>query len=84
MRMTAISTQTERKRLDRFVRCAEQHRLRARTQRFRGLIHPAPETCAFADGTRGEKRLSSGRVPAILTSEGTITWGMSDKEVHGR
>jgi hypothetical protein len=34
MRMTAIHAQTEQKRQDRSVRCAEKHRPRANTQRL--------------------------------------------------
>ena len=68
MRMIAIHAQTERKRLDRSVRCAEKHRRRARTRRLRGLIRPVPEACATKDADWGEKCLSSGQNHAIFTS----------------
>jgi hypothetical protein len=61
MRMTAIHAQTERKRQDRSVRCAEKHRRRARTRRLRGLIRPVPAACATEDTGWGEKCLSSGQ-----------------------
>ena len=70
MRMIAIHAQTERKRLDRSVRCAEKRRRQASTLRIRGPIHPVPAVCATADAGRGEKRLSRGRLQAILTSVG--------------
>lgn len=61
---------TTEKRRDRSARCAEKHRLRGEAQRFHGLLRPAPEACAFADATRDEKRLPSGRIQAILAREG--------------
>ena len=66
--MTAIHAQTERKRQDRSVRCAEKHRRRARTRRLRGLIRPVPAACATEDTGWGEKCLSSGQNQAIFTS----------------
>ena len=71
MCMTAIHAQTERKRQDRSARCAEKHRFRARTQRFRGLIRPVSAACATACVPRGKKRLSSGRIQAILATKVT-------------
>jgi hypothetical protein len=71
MRMTAIRTQTERKRQDRSIRCAEKHRRWARTQRLRGLIRPVTAACATPDAAWGKKRLSRGRIQAIFTSVGT-------------
>ena len=71
MCITTINAQTERKRQDRSGRCAEKHRLRARTRRFRGLIRTVPAPCTTAGANRGEKRLSSGRIQAIFTSDGT-------------
>ena len=71
MRMTAIRTQTERKRQDRSIHCAEKHRPWARTQRLPGLIRPVTAACATPDAARGEKRLSSGRFLPIFISDGT-------------
>ncbi len=71
MRMTAIHAQTERKRLDRSVRCAENRRRQANTLRIRGPIHPVPAVCATAHGAQGEKRLIKGQNQATLTSDGT-------------
>jgi hypothetical protein len=84
MRMTAMHLQTERKRQDGSVRCAEKHRCRGRTRQFRGLIRPVSAACAFADAARDGKSLSSDRIQAILASEGIPTWGMSDKKRMGR
>ena len=70
MHMTAILAQTEQKRQDRSVRCAEKHRRRARTRRLRRLIRPVPAACATKDAGWGEKCLSSRQNQAILTSEG--------------
>lgn len=58
MRVTAIWTQTERKRQGRSTCRAEKRRRLARTRRLLGLIRPVPEACATADAARGEKRLS--------------------------
>ena len=71
MRMTAIHVQTERKQQDRYARCDEKHRCRDRTRRFRGLIPPVSVACVTAGAAQDEKRLSSGRILAILASEGT-------------
>ena len=68
MRMTAIHAQTERKRQDRSARCAENHHRRDTTRRLRGPICPAPQACAFANTSQGEKRLSSCRIQAIFMS----------------
>jgi hypothetical protein len=70
MRMTATHAQTERKRQDRSVRCAEKHRRRSRTRQSRCLIRLAPEACTVADAAQDKKRLSSGRIQAIFASEG--------------
>ena len=70
MRMTAIRTQTERKRQDRFVRRAENRRYRARTRRVQGPIHPAASVCATADTAQGEKRLFNWQNQAIFTTDG--------------
>jgi hypothetical protein len=53
MRMTAIHAQTERKRQDRSARCAEKHRCRDRTRRFRGLIRSVSAACATAGAAQG-------------------------------
>ena len=71
MRMIAIHAQTERKRLDRSVRCAEKRRPWARKQRLRGLIRPDPAVCATAGAACGRKSLSSARIQAIFTSNDT-------------
>ncbi|WP_243697979.1 haloacid dehalogenase type II [Rhodovulum bhavnagarense] len=69
--MIAIHAQTERKRLDRSVRCAEKRRPWARKQRLRGLIRPDPAVCATAGAACGRKSLSSARIQAIFTSNDT-------------
>lgn len=69
--MIAIHEQNERKRQDRFARCAEKHRRRATTQRLPGSIRPVPDACATAAATRGEKRLFSMENQAILPTAGT-------------
>ena len=69
--MIAIHAQTERKRLDRSVRCAEKRRPWARKQRLRGLIRPDPAVCATAGAACGRKSLSSDRIQAIFTSNDT-------------
>ena len=66
MRVTAIQTQTQRKRRDWPVRRTEKRRCREKTLPVRGPIHPDPGVCATADAARGEKRLSSGQNQAIL------------------
>jgi hypothetical protein len=70
MRMTAIHAQTKRKRQDGSIRRAEKHRRRARTVPLRGLIRPVFAACAASDAAQGEKRLSGGRIQAILKSSG--------------
>ena len=64
MRVTAIQTQSERKRQDRSVRCAEKRRCRAGMPRGRGLIRPHSSVPATADAARGEKHLFDGQVQA--------------------
>ena len=68
-RMTAILAQTERKRQDRSVRCAEKHRRRARTRRLRGLIHSVPAACATKAAGWGKKCLTGGQNQALFTSD---------------
>jgi hypothetical protein len=57
MRMTAIRTQTERKRLDRPVRRTEKQGRRASTARSRGSIRPIRVVSATADTALGKKTL---------------------------
>jgi hypothetical protein len=71
MRMTAIRTQTERKRQDRSVRHAEKRRCRAGTLRVHGPIRATSGVCAIADAAWGEKRLFNWQNQAILASDGT-------------
>ena len=54
MRVTAIQTQTERKRQDRSVRRAEKLLRQAGMSRLYGPVRPAPVDCATADAARGE------------------------------
>ncbi|MFC0281758.1 hypothetical protein, partial [Falsigemmobacter intermedius] len=94
MRMIAIHAQTERKRLDRSVRCAEKRRPWARKQRLRGLIRPDPAVCATAGAACGRKSLSSARIQAIFTSNDTplgecrlkrhATWGMQVQSMQSK
>lgn len=70
MRMTAIHTQTERKRQDRSVRCAEKHRRRTGMLRPLGPIRATLGVCQTTEAARGGKRLIRWRSQAILTSEG--------------
>lgn len=90
MRMIAIHAQTERKRLDRSVRCAEKRRPWARKQRLRGLIRPDPAVCATAGAACGRKSLSSARIQAIFTSNDTplgecrLKWFANDGPGKGR
>jgi hypothetical protein len=70
MRMTATHAQTEQKRQDRSVRCAEKRRRRDRTRRPRGLIRSVSAACATADAGRGGKCLSRDRIQAFFTSVG--------------
>ncbi len=62
MRMTAIRTQTERKRQDRSVRHAEKRRCRAGTLRVHGPIHPTSGAGAIADAAWGENACSTGKI----------------------
>lgn len=72
MHMTTIHTQTEQKRQDSSARRAEERRRRARTRRLRGFMVRVPAACATADAGHGQKRLSSGRVPATFTSNSML------------
>ena len=61
MRLTPIYFQTERKRQDRSGRCAEKHRCRDRTRRFRDLIRPVTATCTTAGAPlRAENACQAG------------------------
>lgn len=66
MRVTAMLTQTERKRQDRSACHAEKRRLRARTRWLHRRIRTVPTACATAEAARGEKCLLSGQIPAKL------------------
>lgn len=68
MRVTAIQTQSERKRLDRSVCRAEKPRRRARMMRLRGLTRPTPGVSATTVTARGEKHLFRGQIQATLLS----------------
>lgn len=68
MRVTAITTQTQRKRQDRFVRHAEERRCRARMTRGRGLICPTSNAPATVDDARGKRHLFDWQNKAILPS----------------
>lgn len=81
--MIAIHAQTERKRLDRSVRCAEKRRPWARKQRLRGLIRPDPAVCATAGPACGRKSLSSARIQAIFTSNDTPLGECRVKRAYG-
>jgi len=72
MRMTAIRTQTERKRLDRSAHRAEERYRRARKLRLRGPIQQVPAVCTTAtvDADRGEERLASWQNQIILIPNG--------------
>ena len=62
MRVTAIHTQTERKRLDRFVRRAEKRCRRARALRLRGAVRPVTAVGSTADTARCRKACSTGKI----------------------
>jgi hypothetical protein len=70
MHMTAIRTQTERKRQDRSVHRAEKRRRRAGMPRAPGPIRPTPGVWATADTARSEKRLINWQDQAILLLDG--------------
>jgi hypothetical protein len=71
MHLTAVRTQTERKRQDRSVRRAEKLRCRAGMTRVRGLIRPTPGVWATADTARSERRLINWQDQAILLADGS-------------
>jgi hypothetical protein len=68
MRVTALRTQTERRRQDRSARRAEKRRRRARLLPVRGLIRPTSGVCTTAHAGRGEKRLLNSRNWVTLSS----------------
>ena len=82
MRMTAIRTQTERKRLDRPVRRTEKQGRRASTARSRGSIRPIRVVSATADTARGKKRLIGWPRWAILRSNGKPLGECRNKPVY--
>ena len=79
MRMTAIRTQTERKRLDRPVRRTEKQGRRASTARSRGSIRPIRVVSATADTALGKKTLDRVASLGDLEVKRQATWGMSGK-----
>jgi len=70
MRVTAILTQTEQKRLDRPVCRAEKRGGRASTARIRISIRPNRDDFGTADTARGEKCLICWPCQATLWSNG--------------
>ena len=65
MRLTAILTQTEQKRLERSVRQAEKRGRRAWMARIRGLIRPTQGVSTTADTAMGKnmgKNCLTGRI----------------------
>jgi len=79
MRVTAIRTQTERKRQDSSASRAEKRRHQAEKMRVRGPIRPVSAVGAIADTAKGEKHLLNWQNRAILTPDvrRQATWGMS-------
>ena len=69
MRMTAIHVRIERMRYDRSVRSAEKHRRLSGTEPLSGLFRPVSAARPTAGATRGKKRLSRGRIQAILAAK---------------
>ena len=70
MCVTAILTETERKRQDGSVHRAEERRCRARMLRLRGPIHPQSSVPATADDAWSGKLLICRQNFAILPSSG--------------
>lgn len=82
--MTAIRTQTERKRHYRSIRYAEELGYRARMTMVRGPIRPAPGVFATTVSAQGNKHLSSGQNQAIFTSDRMPLGECRLKELKGR
>ncbi len=76
MRMTAIHAQTERKRQDRSVRCAEKHQRRARTRRLRS-DPPCSSSLRNRRHRLGRKMLVQRAKLGDLHVSQHATWGMS-------
>jgi hypothetical protein len=68
-RRRAVTRRYANIRQDRYVRRAEEHRRPATTRRLRGPIRSTPSVCTTTNASRDRKRLSSGQIRAILTSE---------------
>jgi hypothetical protein len=80
MRVTVIHAQTERKGLDRSVRCAEKRRLiRPTMTPSLGLKHPQPDVCATPSRVRKEEMLDRTASTGELSVMSQATWGMSDE-----
>ena len=84
MRMIAIHVQTERKWLDRSVRCAEKRRRQASTLQIRGPIYPVPDVRATAQGVQGEKTIDQRATSGDLDVRRQATWGMSGFSICGK
>jgi hypothetical protein len=70
MCVTAILTETERKRPDGYVHRAEKRRCRAKMMRVCGPTCPHSSVLTHASAAQGAKRLISRRNQATLTSNG--------------
>jgi hypothetical protein len=70
MCLTSILPETERTRLDRYVRRSEKRRHRASMMRVQGPTRPAPGASAASEAARGEKHLITGGNQAILLPNG--------------
>ncbi len=78
MRVTAILTQTPRKRLDRIARRAEKRLRRPRMTPPLGLKHPQPDVCAV----RSEETLDRTASSDHFIIQRQATWGMSVMETN--
>ncbi len=76
--MTAIRTQTERKRQVRSVRQAGKRRCQAKTQRLPDLIRPVPATRVTVEAAWREKGLSLSHIQAIFHIKRNATWRLSE------
>jgi hypothetical protein len=80
MRVTAIHTQTERKRLDRFVRRAEKRCRRVKALRLRGAVRPVTAVGSTADTARCRKACSLEKSVDFGVRRQAI-WGMSARTI---
>ena len=71
MHMTAITTETERKRLDRSVSSAENRAAGPKMTILGGLNPPSPGISAIAGNTRRTKNLVFWHPLAIIQPDGT-------------